>query len=291
MKKLEFLLVHFLHKFWTMTITPIKIVKTIIERYHIRKADALLISFPKCGRTWLRLLIGKAIQLHLNLQENKKILLLGPNFSRLHDNIPKIMVFHEDRPHFKKADELNVSKKKYKDRKIIYLIRDPRDVLISNYFQKKKRRKNFKGDLKEFINWEIGSIDSILKYYQIWAENQDVINDLLLVKYEDLHKDAEAELERVLNFLGLKNISSEHISQAVEYAKFENMRKMEKKKKFDTKKKILKPGDKKDENSFKTRKGKIGDYKNHLSEQQQEEIDRKMEAMLGKYRWYKDYLD
>lgn len=266
-----------------------KTLKRIVRKNEVENADVLFISFPKCGRTWLRLLIGRSIQLRFNIMEGEEILKLGKDLSELDDKIPFIHVFHEDNPHFKRPDELEVSKEKYKNKKIIFMVRDPRDVLISNYFQEKKRQRNFNGSLTEFINSEIGSIDTILKYYSIWAKNKKIIKDLILVKYEDLHKDAGAELKKVLNFIGLDNVSSKHISQAVEYAKFENMRKMEKKGKFKTP--ILQAVDKDDKSSYKTRKGEVGDYKNHLTEQQRKRIDQKIEKMLGKYDWYQTYLN
>ena len=46
-----------------------------------RKSDVYLISYPKCGRTWLRVMIGKAVMLHFNLPDTEDNLLLNWNSS------------------------------------------------------------------------------------------------------------------------------------------------------------------------------------------------------------------
>jgi len=80
--------------------------------------------------------------------------------------------------------------------------------------------------------------------------------------------DPGGELRRVLDFVGLTAIDAATIAQAVEFASFDNMRKMEADNRFQSG--ILNPGENSDQESYKTRRGNIGGYREYLS---QNEID------------------
>ena len=69
------------------------------------------------------------------------------------------------------------------------MVRDPRDVLVSSYFQKKKRRNKYNGELFDYVHEEVGSLESLLRFYNIWARNRHIPKDFLLVRYEDMHED------------------------------------------------------------------------------------------------------
>lgn len=68
--------------------------------------------------------------------------------------------------------------------------------------------------------------------------------------------------------MGAKDIREEVIENAVNFGKFDNLKKMEGKKEFSET--IMQPGDEKDSESYKVRKGKVGGYVDYLS---QEDID------------------
>lgn len=276
--------------------------------YEHNSADAYLISFPKCGRTWLRLMMGRALQQqfdlsHPNLQE--KMLSLT-SLAQLHPNIPKVLITHDDNPHWKKPEELETSKKQYKNAKVIFLVRDPRDVLVSTYFEQKKRVsfwadaykkdktlqkyqdriKPYEGNISDFIYEDAGGLKTILNYYNIWERNRQIPKDFLLVRYEDLHENPHGELRRVLEFLEVQ-YREEVISEAVNYSAFDKMRKMEKKGKADPK---LKPANPKDEESYKTRKGKVGGFWEYLNEEEIAYINRLIDDTLSDFYGYRESL-
>jgi len=65
-----------------------------------RRADVHMLSFPKCGRTWLVLLVGKAIEYHLG-KETKNPLKLR-NMRWLSRDIPLILQHHDGGPEFQR---------------------------------------------------------------------------------------------------------------------------------------------------------------------------------------------
>jgi len=238
----------------TVRIRLRSIIPGKFRRWFIHKrVEVYLISYPKCGRTWLRLMIGKALALYF-------------------------------------------SKEHFRDKNVIFLVRDPRDVIVSSYFEFKKRnalfgtprtknqRLSVNSELSEFIFQPHGGFDTILKYYNIWAENRHVPKEFLLVRYEDLHRSPEAELQRVLNFLGLNEVPQEIVRAAVQFASFENMRRMEAEGRFESS--MLKPGDQRDEESYKTRKGEISGFKRYLKDREIEVLNQKMRAQLSPFFGY-----
>jgi len=220
-------------------------------------------------------MVGRALELHYGLGEGNALKLT--QLTKINPIIPKIQVIHDDEPQVKRPDELITKKNGYKWGKVIFLVRDPRDVIVSLYFQEKKRLKEEVGTLEEFIFRERGGIETIVEYYNIWLNNRDIPKDFLLVSYEGLHKNPTYELSRVLEFIGIEEVSNEVVQQAVEYSSFDNMRKMEEQDKFKSDK--LRPGDPRDPESFKTRKGRVGGYREYLGEKEQERLKRTMKKM------------
>jgi hypothetical protein len=267
----------------------------VLRWYAHKNTDVYLVSYPKCGRTWLRLMIGRAIASHFDLPQVEDILFIRWK-KRPHPRVPHITVIHDDRPMLKSPDELQSSKQHYRTKRVIFLARDPRDVIVSSYFEMKnrgtlfgdnpyeQRKAVFDGSLPEFIHRERGGFATILRYYNIWAQNRELLKGFLLVRYEDLKADPLSELRRVVNFLGLSAIPDETLEDAVAFASFENMRQMEIEGKFKTG--ILQPADKDDNESYKTRKGKVKGYLEYLDENEIVFLNKNMEGKLSPYFRY-----
>ena len=240
-------------------------------------------------------MIGRAIARQFSLQEDEDSLLMRGR-KKLHPAIPRIAIIHDDRPMLKSPEELEKSKTRYREKKVIFLVRDPRDVIVSSYFEMKnrgdlfgnnpyeKRKSVFEGSLSEFINRTEGGFDTILRYYNIWATNRQIPKDFLLVRYEDLKTNTCGELRRVLDFLGLPSVPEEIITDAVKYASFDNMRRMETDGKFQSG--ILNPADKADIETFKTRKGKVRGYLDYLSKEEITNLNQRLQDQLSNYFGY-----
>ena len=196
----------------------------------------------------------------------------------------------------KAPEELQTSKGKFHDKKVIFLVRDPRDVIVSSYFEMNKRgnlfgdnpyenrKAAFEGSLVEFINRREGGFDTIIQYYNIWAQNRAVPEGFLLVRYEDLKQNPVRELRRVVNFLGFTEVNDAVLSEAVEFASFDNMRKMESVGTFQSG--VLNPADRGDQESYKTRKGKVGGYQDYLPREESARLTNKMQVELSDYYGY-----
>lgn len=232
---------------------------------HLRKfleIDTYFVSPPKAGRTWLMTLLSKLLASHYKEPFEMDLITKGlkecPRIRFTHDMLDPSMRFLP----------LKFRRTKYWNKDVIFMARDPRDMIVSYYFQITKREEehDFEGSISEFIRSSEYGINRFVDFMNMWIENRDKPKSFHLFRYEDMKQQAVEEVLDLLDFLDLKSISQEKVSEAVEFAKFENMKKMEKNEKFEDRQ-FLKPGDKKDKESYKVRKGKVGGFEEYLSEE------------------------
>ncbi|MCP5095937.1 MAG: sulfotransferase domain-containing protein [Chloroflexi bacterium] len=228
-----------------------------------RGTEAYIISYPKCGRTWLRLMMGKVICDHYNLSNQlmlhtyeltTKSRLLKTHFSHDYSSIRSGFPYQY----------LPIEKSGYAQKKVLFLIREIKDVLVSSYFQATRRTGKFNGSLSKFIRSPQFGVKKVVSFYNSWYEQQDVPQAFLLLPYEDMIKNPDRSLIQVLSFIGLQDAPDPLIKTAVQFASFDNMQKMEKIGLFHDDK--LRPAQENDQESYKVRKGKIGGHKAYLSQ-------------------------
>lgn len=244
-----------------------------------------VISFPKCGRTWFTMILGRIIQNVYGLPES--FVVSTEKSSEKINEIPKIKITHEGEPHKKTPKEiisyLSQKKKEYNNIKTIILIRDIRDVFVSHYFHMKKRKKGkekYKKEISNFIRRRRGGADSFVNYYNYLEENRDMFKDSLIINYEDLLDNPLEEIKRTLKFMKLEDISDKIIKEAIEYCSFKNMKEMEKQNKFNVNR--LKPGKVSDPESYKVRKGQKGGYISYLNKKDIKYLNNKKSLILLK---------
>ena len=262
---------------------PSEIIKVLCENF--------VISYPKAGRTWLKLLLVKFFQLHFNLKIKDRTVYPKPHGLRLHtknDKVPIIKFEHmmgitedinNEQAWTNKLDKFNLSNA-YRFNNIGLLCRDPRSILVSMYFHQNRRLKGgkyqFIGSLTDFI-YKTNCLDQIINYHNAWAKHKDAPKRFLLIKYEDLHKETANVLTKILAFFGIKDVKKSHVLQAVKFASFKSMQRLEQNNVFGDGAMGLK--DKDDKESFKVRQGKINGYLDYLSEDDLVFINKKMEKI------------
>ena len=161
-------------------LTPVAAIRNLKRR---READAFLLSFPKTGRTWVRVMLAQLLAVHYGRPELASLAPLpridgGPGVLR-------IVVRHDGNPHKCTPDEIAAHRREYAGCRVMLLVRDPRDAIVSNYFQVTRRDHWFDGDIGTYLRWPRGSLDSMLRYYSVWARQRHVPAAFLLLRYED----------------------------------------------------------------------------------------------------------
>jgi hypothetical protein len=87
-----------------------------------------------------------------------------------------------------------------------------------------------------------------------------------------MRADPGAVLAEIMAFTGT-DVSAEQVAEAVEFAAYDNMKKMEQEKFFKGSGARVKPGDKDNPQSFKVRKAKVGGYRDYFTDEQCEQLD------------------
>ncbi len=222
------------------------------RRHEVWPDDVFLVSFPKSGNTWTRFLVGNLIH-----QDDRV------SFVNIEHVVPDIAGL--SRKEFRLIPRPRVIKShdcfdpRY--RRVIYLVRDPRDVAVSSYYYAKKMKNvpdstsihayitedfmrggNYNGNWAENVgSWLINAENAACfcapdhkgKHASGWAEPQlDRLGarghgrEFLLVRYEDLLRDTEGGLVRIARFLGMEP-KPDRIRRAVERSSADRMRKLE----------------------------------------------------------------
>lgn len=232
-------------------------------RWRWRHADAgvLIVSYPKCGRTWLRVLLGKALCEQFRLDERD--LMRTKELSRAAGLTPTRFV-HDGTGGVAgiKWYEQKSDRSHFRSKQVVLLVRDPRDVVVSSYFQATRRMAAYRGSLADFIRDECFGIRTVLAMYAAWEASRQIPRRFLLLRYEDLHRDPVGCLRSLLGLMGCDHPDAEALAAAASHGGFDNMRRMEESGSFE---KQLSPGVAGDEESYKVRRGVIGGYVEYLS--------------------------
>ncbi|MGC1308769.1 MAG: sulfotransferase domain-containing protein [Phormidesmis sp.] len=233
-------------------------------------ADYLLLSLTNCGRTWLRVILGRALQLHYAHISGIEAVNLHDlfSFSERIPTLPAIKPMHEKYGQFGN---------RYEQQKVILLVRDPRDALVSRYHQHKDE---LGFDSLDRYVCESSDLHAYIQFYNDWQTHRDSAKDLLLVRYEDMKENTFHEVQRVGNFLELPLTPTE-IHQAIDYASFQNMRKMEVEGTSQVRTKVMSARDISNPESFKVRKGTIGGYRAELAPEAIAFVDSTVSAQLN----------
>lgn len=98
-----------------------------------------IISFPKSGRTWLRFMLGYVFSKHFAVPADTKEIFHLKDLSIYDSRIPQFHLGHRKSNLEAEADYEKWKLPHFDRFNVLFLIRDPRDVLVSNYFQKAHR--------------------------------------------------------------------------------------------------------------------------------------------------------
>jgi len=235
---------------------------------------AIILSVPKSGRTWIRTFLCA----YFCKRYGREFTLEPERYCE--PGIPRLIFSHDLFEHRTKGDlwdrirgKYLVPKKELRRAKIILLVRDPRDCFVSLYVQMTRRDPSapakFKQETVSDLLRDKGfGIRAIVKTMNDWLNEFSGRENFMMIRYELLRASPAENFRDVLATLGETAPDMSIFQAALDFSQFENMKKLEAAGAFDSK--ILRPGDVRDPESFKVRRGKVGGYREYLSVQDQE---------------------
>jgi len=244
----------------------------------IRRADCIFVSHPKSGRTWLRTLISRLYQERYQLASDQ--ILEFDNFHNQNAAIPALFFTDDNYVNSVSADP--AAKVDYRDKRVVFLARDPIDVAVSLYHQHANRTRLHKKDLNEipydmserslfeYVSEHPQGLRHVVDFLNGWEPNLKEMRELLLITYEELHAAPVDTLRRVMTFLG-EEFSAEELERAVDFASADNLRALEARNFFNNSR--LAPAAPGDPNSHKVRRARVGGYREDFTPEERERLE------------------
>lgn len=194
-------------------------------RRSLRERDTFLVAYPKSGTNWIGYFLGCVIA-DRNLRRREPLTLKSyrewvPDvneeyFSKgsltEYRHLPDPRIFTVHAPFDRQLP------------RVICLVRDPRSVLVSYYYHKRREQVDFCLSIDEFIQGGSAFRQDWGNFVGGWLRNGDPVRTLL-ARYEDLRRDPVASFQRILRFCGLE-LSEAETRKFVEISSFNRMRKV-----------------------------------------------------------------
>ncbi|XP_044106070.1 amine sulfotransferase-like isoform X1 [Neovison vison] len=242
-----------------------------LDNFEIRENDVFIVTYPKSGTIWFQQLLSLIYsEDHRKgagkLETMDRVPFLEYNFRKMDfGERPSPRLFSTHLPYY-----LVPSGLKNKKAKIIYVYRNPKDVMCSYFHFAKNVMSQFTGTFEEFMKQFLeGRVMGSLWFDHIkgWYEHRSLFN-IQFMTYEEMKKDLRGSVSKICKFLG-KGLSEEDMDAVVRQATFENM-KDDPLANYDN---IITSGYGPNVKGHFLRKGTIGDWKNHLTVEQNERFD------------------
>jgi alcohol sulfotransferase len=244
------------------------------RRIKLALCDAVVISYPKSGRTWLRAMLSFYFARLYGTPKDLPI-----DFANLHNldrRVPRLYFSHE--ADYKGPPErIRIDRRRLRNKKLVFLARDPRDVIVSLYAHRVHRSRNWEGPIDSFVTGAEGGLATALRYFHDWNGFLAEHGAALVLRYEDLHADPAAGLAALLHHLG-QPVDAEAIRAAVEETRFARLQKMESEALFRSTR--LAARDAGNPEAFKVRRGRIGGFAEDLDPETAREIGTTMDDEL-----------
>ncbi|XP_066230817.1 sulfotransferase 2A1-like [Saccopteryx leptura] len=252
--------------------TTIKDLKSLRDEFVVRDDDVVIFSYPKSGTNWILEIVHL---IHTKGDPSWVQTVLKWERSPWIESITGLELIETQKDPRFYSSHLPIEffpKSFFKSKaKGIYIMRDPRDIIVSGYhFWKALKISRIPDSLEEYFEWFLqGNVPygSWFDHVCGWLQMKGKEN-FLIISYEELHQDLRASVEKVCQFLGTK-LSPEELNSVLKNVSFQAMK--------DNKMSnySLLPDTYMDHSKgCLMRKGITGDWKNHLTAAQTEAFDK-----------------
>jgi hypothetical protein len=201
--------------------SPVHQPLTWIRHRGLRPSDVFVASYPRSGNTWLRFMLYE--------------ILVGQSssFTNVHQLVPDVGRQGKALPVLPEQGRLIKTHEAYLPlyHKAIYLVRDARDVALSEFAYQKAlglAEDNFETYLPRFLAGKVNPFGSWIAHVDSWMEAKDKGQaEVLLVRFDEMRSRPEDSLANMMEFLNVP-VERDVIRRAVANNSVEKMRDKEK---------------------------------------------------------------
>ncbi|XP_029450298.1 sulfotransferase 6B1-like [Rhinatrema bivittatum] len=237
-----------------------------LENFEARKDDLMLIAYPKCGTNWILQIVTEMVCMHANKSPSGDIPVIefgsAEKLERLEQQpSPRVITTHLY------LDNIPKSFFKTKTKKLV-IFRNPKDTAVS-YFHFSNNNpslptySSWDDFFQHFMSGKV-SFGSYFEYMLAWNEHLDD-EDVMIITFEDMKENLVAGVKQIAEFFGYP-LTQDQIQEIANRGTFQSM-KTKSQETYGQFGQVL------------FRKGDIGDWKEHFSPAQSEEMD----ASFNKY--------
>ncbi|KAJ0244265.1 Sulfotransferase domain-containing protein [Hirschfeldia incana] len=259
------------------------------KHFRARESDIIIASFPKSGTTWLKALAFAVVHRHKYAPNIVSHPLLSDNPHNLVRFLELDLYVKNQRPGFEELPSPRIFAthmpfqtlhESLRDSpcKVVYVCRNIKDALVSRWHFRIKRRSNY--SLEDIVDEYIKGPcffgpfhEQVLSY---WKESLVNPDHVLFMRYEEMIEKAEAQVTRLADFLGCSFTEEEKqigiVEKILELCSLGNLSNLEANKTGTSTCGIPHQG------FF--RKGGVGDWKNHLTDDMARKLDEMVENKL-----------
>jgi len=265
-------------------------LRRLKDEVEFTKDDVISTGLPKTGSTWINAILYKLMYGDKAEEEetiNKsKLSFIELDFPNSPPSLDKVLALQPPRLIRSHLPFRYFSRNLHKDGpKIVCVMRNPKDMLVSTYhfYKMNKALGQFQGSWDEFFElFKAKRIyyEDYVKYCSAWSKINGHPN-VLLVKYEKMIMNPLSGIRRMANFLE-KSLSDDELSAILNETSFDSM----------SKDKVFKDLTSQtfDQSVSKFfRKGKVGDWQNYFSEEQDKYVMKMYEEDLKPQGIYIDF--
>ncbi|XP_031434977.1 sulfotransferase 6B1-like [Clupea harengus] len=240
-----------------------------LEDLDARPDDIMLVAYPKCGFNWMVAVLRKIIAAGTGQQAESRmpplIEFYGPEMIEplAQASSPRFLGTHMHPDNIPVSFSVNKTK-------MLVIFRNPKDTVVSFYHFSNKNpvlpsAESWDSFYSDFMSGEV-PWGSYFDHALAWEKRMDDPN-VMIVTYEELKQDLSGGVRRVSEFFCF-SLCDDTIQMIAEESTFRAM------------KESSKDSHGQMGNVF-FRKGEVGDWKNHLSQAQSEQMDAAFEKHLS----------
>ncbi|XP_046345274.2 sulfotransferase 1E1-like [Haliotis rufescens] len=253
-----------------------------VKNFRCQPDDVWICGYPKSGNHWIwevvqMILKGKA-EFATEFMEKFLVDFESLDSPFLMSKSRRILVSHLPRKHVPYSMF-------QKGIKIIYVVRNPKDVAVSAYNHLSSVTEDFRQiSFSEYLALQLQGKVYYGDWYDHvtgWTQAALANPNILIVKYEDMKRDLYREVRRVAGFLR-QNPGEQTIENIATACTFENM----KGKKTECKDKWREDG----LISSVYRKGEVGDWRNWFTPEESREFDEKHRRKMASCKLNVDFI-